>query len=116
MYHSVLSYNPLNTVSCNLQSEVTERGDIIKKIIAHLRLAPYDLGIEQDAIISGVRKINSEIYTFELILQRIRGYRDQWITSNMPFIDAVRKQWLMWRALPPKERDKYIREAKGGGS
>jgi len=116
MGYSLERYGTFYTVSCNLQTEVTERGDIIKKIIAHVRLAPYDLGIEQDAIISGVRKINSEIYTFELILQRVRGYRDQWITSNMPFIDAVRKQWLMWRALPPKERDKYIREAKGGGS
>ncbi|MBS7635409.1 M28 family peptidase [Candidatus Bathyarchaeota archaeon] len=110
--YSLERYGTFYTVSCDCQSEITDKGDVIKRLIAHVRLAPYDLGIEQDACMIGVRKINSEIYTFELNLQRIRGYRDQWITSNMPFIDVIRKQWLMWRALPPSEREKYVKKAK----
>lgn len=113
--YSLERYGTFYTESCDYQGEITEKGDRIKKLIAHVRLAPYDLGIEQNAIMIGVCKADGEIYTFELNLQRIRGYRDQWITSNMPFIDAIRKQWLMWRALPPSEREKYIRRAKERG-
>ncbi|MCX8171310.1 MAG: FtsX-like permease family protein, partial [Candidatus Bathyarchaeota archaeon] len=112
MGYSLERYGTFYTVASDFQTEITDKGDVIKRLITRVRLAPYDLGIEQDAIILGIRKMNSEIYTFELNLQRIRGYRDQWITSNMPFIDTIRKQWLMWRALPPSEREKYIRRAK----
>ncbi|MFQ6095290.1 MAG: FtsX-like permease family protein, partial [Candidatus Bathyarchaeia archaeon] len=113
MSYSLERYGTFHTLSISFHSETKPPREIVKRITARMRLAPYDLGIEQDASIVGVCK-EADIYRFILSIQRIRGYRDQWITSNRPFIDTVRKQWLIWRALPPSEREKYIERAKDG--
>ena len=111
MSYSLERYGTFHTLSISFDSETKPEGEIVKTITTRMRLAPYDLGIEQDASIVGVSR-EVDTYVFTLNIQRIRGYRDQWITSNRPFMDTVRKQWLIWRALPPSEREKYIEKAK----
>ena len=87
-----------------------EEGKSIKRIIAKMRMAPYDLGITQEAVLEAVAGAK-ERYSYRLVIKRLSGYRDPWISSNMIFIDAIRKQWLIWRTLRPEERRKYILKA-----
>jgi hypothetical protein len=50
-------------------------------------------------------------YNLVLYLTCLTGLLSDWTNSNRPFIDNVRKQLLIWRALPPSQKDGYI--AKG---
>jgi len=79
----------------------------IKSITFASRLAPYQLGVIQNVNIlftsSGSKRWDSVIN-----LTRKAGPRDIWIKNNPAFIDVIRKQLLLWRALKPDERQKYI--------
>ena len=45
-------------------------------------------------------------------LKRLIGSRSVWESNNYYFIDEVRKQALMWRALPPEKRTEYVSKAR----
>ncbi|MBS7648431.1 M28 family peptidase [Candidatus Bathyarchaeota archaeon] len=70
------------------------------------RLAPYDQGIVQDVtLFAQGEDINMN---FALLLKRLYGEIDSWILANHRFVDRLRKQFLYWRALPPKEKERYF--------
>jgi len=73
-----------------------------------LSLPPLELGVTQDANVTIVREKESETYHLRIYLRRKTGARDIWINSNYNFIDDLRKQILLWRALPAQEREKFI--------
>ena len=43
-------------------------------------------------------------------IRRISGAYGVWIHLNHQFVDAIRKQMLLWRSLPSEERNKYTLE------
>ena len=90
---------------------VTENGMVLL-LKAVLRIAPFDAGIEQKVEIRGKIPPNSEVCHFSLYIERIYGVESIWVTSNYYFIDAVRKQFLQWRALNMEEKTKYINMAE----
>ncbi|MBS7649010.1 hypothetical protein KEJ17_05140, partial [Candidatus Bathyarchaeota archaeon] len=71
-----------------------------------VRLAPFDLNLSQAVEISAIG--SAQRMRFALNIERISGHREQWILANYKFIDAVRKQLLLWRALKPEYRKQYI--------
>jgi ABC-type antimicrobial peptide transport system permease subunit len=70
------------------------------------RLAPYDQGIVQNATL--IAQGEGSNMTFALSLKRLYGEIDSWILANHRFVDRLRKQFLYWRALPTKEKEKYF--------
>jgi len=44
------------------------------------------------------------------------GPRDRWARMHRHYVDLFRKQLLLWRSLPPAERQKYVEKGKGGTS
>jgi len=77
---------------------------------AAIRLAPYDLGILQNVDITEVSS-EKDRFAFSILIERTSGLRDPWIKSNRNFIDGLRKQLLLWRGLPPSEKEKYLKSA-----
>jgi ABC-type antimicrobial peptide transport system permease subunit len=75
-------------------------------IASKIRLAPFELGIIEDCLFVAQYKDNQ--YSFIIHMTRREGYRPSWITSNKLFIDALRKQVLIWRIISPSERERYI--------
>ncbi len=71
------------------------------------RMAPYDLGITSDLTIVS-KGGRSKPFAFEMTLKRTAGYAQTWQTSSPNVLDSIRKQFLIWRTLPPAEREKYI--------
>jgi hypothetical protein len=51
-------------------------------------------------------------YGLILLINKLTGPQDVWINSNYWFIDDIRKQLLLWRSLPPEERQRLIEKAK----
>ncbi|MHA1833055.1 MAG: FtsX-like permease family protein, partial [Candidatus Baldrarchaeia archaeon] len=75
-------------------------------------LAPYERKVSQLVRIKALQQ--DEGYIFELYLKQISGGRSTWLTTNRYFVDSIRKQFLLWRTLPEKERQKHISNASGG--
>ena len=80
---------------------------------AVVALAPYELGVTQEAVIQLLADDIRRVYTFSLKLTRLTGSRSVWEANNYFFIDDVRKQALMWRTLPPEKRGEYARKVIG---
>jgi len=89
------------------ESHKTPEGEEVKQLTTIVRLAPYELGVVQEAIIEATAR--DDIYNFNLVIKRKSGPRDTWITSNRAFIDVIRKQLLIWREVPLSERIRYLR-------
>ncbi|MHA1832764.1 MAG: FtsX-like permease family protein [Candidatus Baldrarchaeia archaeon] len=81
------------------------------RLSATVRLAPYDLGLVQRVVIMAVPTEKKGNFTFLISAERISGVRDSWIKSNRSFIDALRKQLLLWRGLPPSQKERYLQMA-----
>ncbi len=78
---------------------------------ARLQLSPFDAGIIQDFHVV-CRQMAADRYGFEILIKRAMGVENLWITSNKALLDEIRKQFLIWRALDPNEKQRYIKEAK----
>lgn len=74
-------------------------------------LSPYELGIRQKAQLSATRSAVEARYAFNINIERTSGETGPWITSNRIFLDALRKQLLLWKSLKPDERLRTIQRA-----
>jgi ABC-type antimicrobial peptide transport system permease subunit len=75
----------------------------------NVRLAPFDLNLSQKVEVSAAG--DAQRMRFALHIERISGHREQWILTNYKFIDAIRKQLLLWRSLKPDNRKQYVSKA-----
>ena len=80
------------------------------RLILEMSLAPYDAGIGERVDLECTFIETERRYLFALHLTRLSGLRDEWIRSNEKLIDALRKEFLSWRALKPGEKTKYYAE------
>jgi len=77
-------------------------------ISAECRLAPYHMGIIQRINIATVEEVEYTRWTFHISIERVMGAYREWERINRDFIDDVRKQLLLWRTLPEKEKARYM--------
>ncbi len=71
-----------------------------------LSLAPYEAKIITKATITVIRR--GDRHFLDIMLRRLSGVYDTWVLSSRNFIDAIRKQLLVWRSLKPEMRREYI--------
>jgi hypothetical protein len=76
-------------------------------LAAHLTLAPFDLGVTQDfelhsapSEIEGVDEVN-------IAIVRRSGQPKDWERLNRVLLDDLRRQFLLWRALPAETMELY---------
>ncbi|MGQ9514392.1 MAG: M28 family peptidase [Thermoproteota archaeon] len=79
----------------------------IKTLIASVRLAPFDVGITQRVTLTA-SALKGQRYNIVVNLACLTGLLSDWINSNRPFIDNLRKQFMIWRALPPSKKNEYV--------
>ncbi len=83
-----------------------------KKVLStRLQLSPFDAGIIQDIEIVS-RMMAPDRYGFEVVIRRVLGVENLWITSNRALLNELRKQFLLWRVLEPDEKNRYIQQRK----
>ncbi len=76
-------------------------------------LPPYDFGISQDV---EMRIVPSEdghhLYNIDVQIDRLSGDHGLWLHANRAFLNAVRKQFLVWRTASTEEKARYSREGR----
>jgi hypothetical protein len=70
-------------------------------------LAPFDSGVSQSLRID-VESGDDGYATLTLSLRRASGDEGSWMRGNRHFVDGIRRQFLMWRALAESERRLYL--------
>lgn len=95
-----------------LLGPVQRAGDEERRLIsARLQLSPFDAGVIQEFQVVS-RRMAADRYGFEILIRRLVGVESLWTTANRALLDVIRKQFLFWRALDPREKERYIETAR----
>jgi len=86
---------------------VRQAGNNMLGLQAHVALAPFDLGIEQDISILSRPSDVEGIDEVRVGMRRTSGAYGDWRRANRVFINELRKQFLLWRALDPSIIEQY---------
>ncbi|MDD5708065.1 MAG: FtsX-like permease family protein, partial [Kiritimatiellae bacterium] len=78
----------------------------------HTALAPFDLGVTQDASFALAFDEQVQAYCLIMTLTRVSGQDSNWVTCNRPFLERLRKYLMRWRNLNAAQQDLYIRHAR----
>ena len=87
----------------------TEDGRILLTFSAWL--APYDLGVYQKVVISSAPAEEEGFDNTTVAIDRESGEQGAWKRNNQTFLNQLRKQFLIWRAIGAAGREKYVRGA-----
>ncbi|MCC7263682.1 MAG: FtsX-like permease family protein [Candidatus Latescibacteria bacterium] len=74
---------------------------------ARLWLAPFDQGLSQDFALDLRPETDPRYCALVLRLHRLAGEDHAWRRGNRLLIDQLRRQFLVWRALAPVQREQY---------
>lgn len=81
------------------------------KLIYDVALTPYDLGVTQ--VVTLETRYRDEVGAFmvEARVERLSGQENNWIGTNRPFLDSVRKYLMHWRLVPREDQGRYYESA-----
>ncbi len=91
--------------SLHLGSTTTAAG-----LRARLWLAPFDQGKSPDLEIATEPEADQRFCSLHMYIDHLSGNAAAWLRANRTLVNDLRKQFLVWHALPQVERDQYIRE------
>jgi hypothetical protein len=86
------------------ETEISGKKALVLEV--YVSLAPYEQGINQKVTLKALSTPEGR-YSFEMEVKRLTGSYSVWRRLNYRFMDGVRKQFLLWRSLPPSQRQKY---------
>jgi len=72
-----------------------------------LALAPFDLGVTQDFTLHSVASEIPGIDEVKIEIVRRSGQHKDWSRLNKVLLDDLRRQFLIWRALPQETMEHY---------
>lgn len=79
------------------------------RLAYHVALAPFDLGVTQEAVFEASFDRRVEAYRIVLRIERVSGQDSNWVSTNKPFLERLRKLLLYWRNLKPAEHEVFLR-------
>ncbi|MFW6059830.1 MAG: FtsX-like permease family protein [Phycisphaeraceae bacterium] len=75
-----------------------ERHDRALAMLFDVAPAPFDLGVNQRMEVYAFYDARVGAYMLGVHLTRISGQKNNWVTVNQPFLEALRKRLLGWRS------------------
>lgn len=92
----------------NIAAAIRGEPDNALTLSGQIWLAPYDLDVAQQLSLEVLPTENEGVFRVLIRLARTSGTEESWLRTNYPFIDLVRRQFLLWRNLDPQLRRGYI--------
>ena len=87
-------------------------GAYIPALEVQVWLKPFDLGVSQRIEIELGTDPDTHEYIAEMTITRLTGTLDAWIRLNKPFVAAVRRQFLHWRAVDEEQKATLFETAR----
>jgi hypothetical protein len=92
----------------NLSNIAADAGQEVYRLSMRIWLAPFDMGVSQDADIILLPSAEPGLYELQLRLWRQSGEIAAWQRVNRGFLGDLRKQLLLWRTIPREAQQEYI--------
>lgn len=108
---SEASIGNLIAVMKNARRVYDEKGRAVFEMNYELALAPYDLGVTQTATLILAFDYHIEAYRLRMKLDRISGQDTNWVSTNRPFLEQLRKHLMHWRNISSEEHRSYVSQA-----
>ena len=87
-------------------------GAYIPALDVRVWLKPFDLGVSQRLEIELATDPETREYIARMVLTRLTGTRDAWLRLNGPFVTAIRRRFLHWRAVSPDQKAELFAAAR----
>ncbi len=84
----------------------------VYRLALRIWLAPFDMGVSQDADILLMPSQEEGLYEMQLRLVRRSGETSAWQRVNRGFIGDLRRQLLLWRTIKPEVQRAYIQRGR----
>ncbi|MBU4199733.1 MAG: ABC transporter permease [Kiritimatiellae bacterium] len=78
----------------------------------HVALVPYDLGVTEQLVFDLFYDDHVQAYCLHLNINRISGQDSNWVTTNRPFLEQLRKYLMRWRNLDVSEHSLFSERAR----
>jgi len=75
-------------------------------------IAPFDLGVSQDVEIHTLPTLGGRFYEVRILLRLASGEVASWKRINRRFLNVIRKEFLIWRTLPPDLKEEFIQRGR----
>jgi hypothetical protein len=73
-------------------------------------LAPFDRGVSQSVRLKTMPTEDEGVSQIEVEIKRLSGEHSSWYRLNRRFLREVRKQFLIFRTVPPAVKEQYTSE------
>ena len=87
---------------------VDETGRAVYTMAFSVALAPFDLGVTQEVTFEARYDESVQSYHLQMRTVRISGQDTNWVFTNVPFLERLRKLLLRWRNMDPSEHAVYV--------
>ena len=75
-------------------------------------LAPFDLSVSQNVQLRALPTEDEGITRIEVCITRLSGEVGNWTRLNRGFLTLMRKQFLIWRTVPPGVKEEYMQQGR----
>lgn len=99
---------PTGPVALQLENIAADADTEVYHLSMRNWLAPFDMGVSQDADIMLIPSPEPGLYELQLKLVRQSGEISAWKRTNRGFISDLRKQLLVWRMIKPEDQREYV--------
>lgn len=82
-------------------------GRPVHRLSYELALAPFDLGVTQASVFEAAYAAHVGAYRVTMRTTRRSGQDANWVTTNKPYLEQLRKLLLNWRNLKPAEHGEH---------
>ncbi len=80
------------------------------RLVYEIALAPFDLGVTQRTRFEAAYDPLVQSYRVTMKTDRLSGQDTNWISTNKPFLEKLRKHMMQWRNLDAAQHALYIQQ------
>jgi len=91
--------------------EKDDAGRPVYSLSYALALAPYDLGVTQKVTFTTRYDEIVQSFRLHMDVERVSGRDTNWVTTNKPFLERMRKLLIRWRNIDPTRQAWFERKA-----
>ena len=73
---------------------------------------PFDLGVNQQMEVYGYYRPRVRAYVIAVVLTRLKGDKNSWLTVNEPLLESLRARLLSWRSQSSAHQDQFHRQGE----
>ena len=94
-----------------IKSEKDAAGHPVLSLRYEVALAPYDLGVTQNVTFTTQYDEVVDSFRLHMAVDRISGRDTNWVTTNKPFLERMRKFLIRWRNVDPTRQTWFVKHA-----